>query len=195
MTTKRTFFWDSCVFYRFLTGKPADLVPDIEQYIQEAQKKDIQILCSTMSFAEIRPSALKQKGYGSIDEFLKDCSGVFVALDPMPEVMKQSAILKDLSFKHATKQPRVIGTPDAIQLLTCLFVREHMGLPDTVFHTFDDGGGKTWEGKGVPILSLAEWTIGIEGHPLIAKLLAMPRTQPAHPTPKLALPTPPGAKK
>jgi hypothetical protein len=97
--------------------------------------------------AEIRPSALRCKSFDNIDEFFDDFGGAFLPLSPTPEIMKRAAILKDRRYSHPKKGPRHIGTPDAIQLLTCLHAAEDLGYSEVVFHTFDNGGGKGWEGK------------------------------------------------
>ncbi len=181
----KALFWDSCVFYRYLTEHPNEYVMDIAQYIRDAQDGKVDILFSTITLAEIRPSALKQKGFEDIDEFLADFNGAFIPIGPTPDIMKQAAILKDRRYAHARKDPRHIGTPDAIQLLTCLHALEDLGYTDVTFHTFDNGGGKGWEGKCVPLLSFEEWTDGCEDEPLVGKIAALKRTRPIYPEPFL----------
>lgn len=184
-SSKPTYFWDSCVFYRFLNATSSAPATDIAQFIADAQANKISILCSTLAFAEIRPSALRKQGYETIDEFFDDMNGVFLPIGPTPEIMKRAAILKDHKYTHATKAARHMSTFDAIQLLTCLHAREDLGLAETVFHTFDDGGGKSWEGKCVPILSFEEWTSGCGHIPLVGKIVAMPRKKPEYEEPPL----------
>ncbi|SNS83673.1 hypothetical protein SAMN05880556_11320 [Azospirillum sp. RU38E] len=182
---RKALFWDSCVFYRYLTQTPPEYVADIVQYIRDAQAGQIDILFSTITLAEIRPSALRQRGFDHIDDFFDDVSGVFLPIGPTPEIMKRAAILKDRRYRHARKDPRHIGTPDAIQLLTCLHAAEDLGYEEVVFHTFDNGGGKGWEGKCVPLLSFEEWTAGCEDEPLVGKVAAMTRSLPLYPQPLL----------
>lgn len=184
---RKALFWDSCVFYRYLTGSPDEYLQDIVQYIRDSQEGKIDILISTITLAEIRPSALRQKSFNSFDEFYDDVGGAFLLLGPTPEIMKRAAILKDRQYTHAKKGPRHIGTPDAIQLLTCLHATEDLGYKDIIFHTFDNGGGKGWEGKCVPLLSFEEWTTGCENEPLIGRVAALTRTKPLYPEPLLPI--------
>ena len=37
MTPPKNVFWDSCVFIRFLTRQPQELLGHIDQYVQEAR--------------------------------------------------------------------------------------------------------------------------------------------------------------
>ena len=182
---RRALFWDSCVFYRYLTESPAEYVSDIAQYIKDAQTGKIDILFSTITLAEIRPSALTRKGFDNIDEFLDDFGGAFLPIAPTPEIMKRAARLKDRKYSHAVKDPRHFGTPDAIQLLTCLHAAEDLGYGEVIFHTFDNGGGKNWEGRCVPLLTFEEWTTGCENEPLVAKIAALQRSMPLYPEPLL----------
>jgi predicted nucleic acid-binding protein len=182
---RKALFWDSCVFYRYLTEIPNECVEDIVQYIRSAQRGDIDIIFSTITLAEIRPSSLRQKGYDGIDEFFDDFNSVFLPIGPTPEIMKRAAILKDRKYRHSRKDPRHMGTPDAIQLLTCLHAAEDLGYAEVIFHTFDNGGGKGWEGKCVPLLSFEEWISGCEDEPLIAKVAALTREKPLYPEPML----------
>lgn len=69
--------------------------------------------------------------------------------------------------------------------MTCVFARDVLGLEDIVFHTFDDGKGKNWEGKCVPLLSFDEWTGGLEDNELVQAVLKLPRQKPTHPEPNL----------
>lgn len=173
------------MFYRYLTESPAEYVRDIVQYIRDAQDGKIDILFSTITLAEIRPSALRRRGYDNIDEFFDDFGGAFLPIGPTPEIMKRAAILKDRRYTHAVKDPRHIGTPDAIQLLTCLHAVEDLDYKEVVFHTFDNGGGKGWEGKCVPLLSFEEWTAGCDDEPLVGRIASISRTKPLYPEPLL----------
>ena len=184
MTTGRSYFWDSNVFYRFLTKKPDECVPDLEQFVEDAQLGKCEILCSTLAFAEIRPSYLQKAGFASVDDFFEDVNGVFKPIAPSPDIMKKAAILKDWKYQHATKQSRDIGTADAIQLVTCLHAREDLQIGGIIFHTFDDGKSRVMGEKSVSLLSFEEWLVGCSGA-LQQRISSLPRQKPFHPSPKL----------
>jgi hypothetical protein len=76
---------------------------------------------------------------------------------------------------------RTLGTPDSIHLATCLHVRDTLGLTYVVFHTFDDGRGKNWEGKCVPLLSFERWYPPATRTPLITDVCNLPRLKPVYP--------------
>jgi hypothetical protein len=186
VTERAAYFWDSCVFYKFLNkAANAPYTADVVQFIEDAKRGEIDILCSTLIMAEIRPSALIRGGYPSILRFLDDMKGAFRLIGPTPDIMQKTAILKDHKYKHKAKEPRDISTPDAIHLLTCLHAKEDLGFDEIIFHTFDNGGGKNWEGKCVPLLTFQEWTDGTSNIPLIGKIAAMKREIPIHSTPHL----------
>lgn len=173
---------------RWLTGQPSDLVKHIDQYLMEADQGDRTIYVSTIAMAEIRPEFLKAKKIGSIFEFFDDFKSAFRLIGPTPDIMARSAHLKGFKYtKKGTKADRVVGTADAIHLMTCLHAKEDLGADDIVFHTFDEGKGKTWEGKCAPLIKFEEWCEGIRDNPLVAKVIALPRCKPEHPAPKLGL--------
>jgi len=66
----KNLYWDSCIFIRYLTRRPADLLGHIDQYVAEARDGKVQIHCSTLVFTEIRPRFLKQRGFGKAQDFL-----------------------------------------------------------------------------------------------------------------------------
>jgi len=186
MPTNPAYFWDSCIFYRFLDRlSAASHTADVVQFVADAKRGDIEILCSTLVLAEIRPSALIRGGYPSMSRFLEDMKGAFNMIAPTPDILGKTAVLKDRKYIHARKAPREISTTDAIHLLTCLHVQEDLDYTDIIFHTFDNGGGKTWEGRCVPLLTFEEWIGGAGNIPLIGKIAAMKRQLPNHPTPHL----------
>ena len=184
MAAREAYFWDSNVFYRFLSGQPDECVPDLKQFVKEAQEGKCDILCSTLAFAEIRPSALLTAGFASIGEFFEDAQSVFKPIAPSPDIMIKAAVLKDWKYKHAVKSPRQIGTPDAIQLATCLHAREDLKIANLIFHTFDDGKSKIMGEKSVSLLSFEEWLVGCN-EALQLRIANMPRQKPLHPSPEL----------
>lgn len=179
---KQAYFWDSNVFYRLLSGVPQDYVEDINKFAREAQSGEIDILCSTLVLAEVRPSHIMKSGIASQSEFYEDVKGVFKLIEPNPDIMLTSGVLKDWKYNHATKAPRDIGTPDAIQLSTCLYARDKLNYKSIIFHTFDDGKSKTMGEKSVSLLNFQDWLVGCSGHTQ-QQIALIPRQLPAHPTP------------
>ena len=154
----------------------------------EAEQGERAIYVSTVAMAEIRPEFLQAKKIGSIFDFFEDFKSAFRLISPTPDIMARSGQLKGLKYtKKGTKAQRVVGTGDAIHLMTCLHAKEELGAGDILFHTLDEGKGKTWEGKCVPLLKFEDWCEGLRDHPLVSKVIALPRRKPEHPAPKLAL--------
>jgi hypothetical protein len=177
------YFWDSCVFIRYLLNEPgAKFLRDISQYIEDAKNGKIQIHFSTIALAEIKPSHLHKRGYGDAHDFLEDFKGAFAPIGPSPDIFARSASIRDISYPNPNGgSARVVGTADAVHLITCLFARDELDLPNIVFHTLDDGKGKNWEGKCVPLLSFEKWTDGIPKNPYVPKICCLPREPPEHP--------------
>jgi predicted nucleic acid-binding protein len=185
-------FWDSCVFIRYLTESPPDHVGDIQEFIKDARAKKRTIYFSTLVYTEIRPRFLKA---GTIHDFFEDLSGTFVPVDPTPNVFVAAGAMRDLDPINPSdpKAPRrSLGTPDSIHLATCLHVRDTLGVPDIVFHTFDDGKGKNWEGRCVPLLSFERWYPAATRSQLIGDVCNLPRLRPAYPQMRLFPASAPG---
>lgn len=51
-----------------------------------------------------------------------------------------------------------------IHLMTYIQARDVPRLDDIIFHTFDDGKGKNWEGNCFLLLIFHEWTNGTENN-------------------------------
>src|SRR5579863_9056723 len=188
----KNLYWDSCIFIRYLTRKPADLLGHIDQYVAEARDGKVQIHCSTLVFSEIRPRFLKQRGFGKAQDFFADLGAAIAPFDPNPNILSWAGALRD----HDPVNPsdpnigednrRSIGTPDAIHLATCLYLRDVAGVTDIVFHTFDMGKGKTWEGRCVPLIGFERWFPPERRVGEVAEVCGLIRTMPRHPSPDLA---------
>lgn len=185
--TYKHLFWDSCVFIRYLLQpEGADLLPDIDQFIDDAKMGKVEIHFSTIALAEIKPNHFKNRGYKNFVEFSEDMKGAFRPIGPSPDIMMATSVIRDFPYPHPRNgKSRSLGTADGLHLMTCLFAKETLGLDDMVFHTFDDGGGRNWEGKCVPLLSFQEWCSGIPANPYTDKICQIPRTRPEHPNPRL----------
>lgn len=184
-------FWDSCVFLRYLTENPSDYVDDIARFISDAQRGDRKIYYSTICYTEIRPGYLKRQ-YSDIHELFKAWGRNFIPIEPNPNILIAAGEVRDVLPVNPsdpnTKTNRVIGTPDAIQLMTCLHLRDVLGVDDVVFHSFDKGRSTSWEGKCVPIIGFERWYPEEKRNGHIGDICSLPRAEPAHPDKDLLQP-------
>jgi hypothetical protein len=179
-------FWDACVIVRWLTESPPDFVDHISQYLREAREGARKIHISTISFTEVRPSHLRKKNFGSVIDLIEDFKSAFIPISPPPDVLTRAGHLKDLTFRKKgmkNNESRVVGTGDAIQLMTCIYAKDDLGIKDIVFHTFDEGKGKNWEGRCVPLIGFEDWCEGLADDPIVRQVIALPRCKPEHPKP------------
>lgn len=191
MSDPKNMFWDSCVFIRYLIQTPTEFLYDIGEFIRDAVKGDRKIYYSTIIYAEIKPSHLKKRGYESIEDFIKDFEGAFEPIDPNPNILADVGIMRDLLPEHPVKTAKLkLGTPDAIHLASCVYVRDTLGASDIVFHTFDATPGNGWEGKTVPIIGIEQWYTKHMSIRQISDACKLLRTQPQYPQTGLFAPTP-----
>jgi predicted nucleic acid-binding protein len=185
-------FWDTCVFARYLTRQPTEMLGDIDQYVADARDNKYVIYCSTLVFLELRPRLLRPSRFATPMEFIADLGSAFVPIDPNPNIMAYAGAMRDHepvnpSDPHISEErKRSIGTPDAIHLATCLHLRDVMGLNDIAFHTFDEGKGANWAGRCVPIIGFERWYPPDRPVREIADVCNLPRRRPQHPSPDLA---------
>jgi predicted nucleic acid-binding protein len=183
-------FWDSCVFIRYLTG--GVLADEIGSLIADARKKSRTIYFSTIAFAEIRQRHFKGTTFGDIQDFFHDLGAAFEPIDPNPNILIAAGELRDAaptspSGDTRAQAERVIGTADAIHLATCIYARDVMGISDIIFHTLDEGKGKTWEGRCVPLLGFERWFPEATRAPRVAEVCGLERRKPLHPQMGLGL--------
>jgi len=81
MLDPKNVFWDSCIFIRYLTQSPTEFLYDIGEFITDSKNGRRKIYYSTIVYAEVKPSHLKQRGYGAIEDFVKDFEGAFEPID------------------------------------------------------------------------------------------------------------------
>ena len=198
MTQVPNYFWDSCVFAAFLRDQSSAYdIDSIEQYLDEARDGKCLIYSSTMSSAEVLPSHLKKGAAGSFEEFLEDFKGAIIPIDPNPNIMSLSGLLRDLPYKKGASTKRRLGTPDAVMLATAIYMQEAHGLTLTCFHTFDKGNKKDSDGTGsVPLIGYETWCEDFTPVQMAVaqKVIAMKRIEPIHPEPHLFKPQPGGKK-
>jgi hypothetical protein len=125
------------------------------------------------------------KKHGNIRKFMADLKGAFYPIEPNPNILIAAGELKDARAVNPgdpkDKNPREIGTPDAIHLMSCTFARDALKITDIVFHTFDNGKGVTWEGKCVPLLSFEKWFPTETRTTRVNEVCSLPREKPIYP--------------
>ena len=185
MSKPEHMFWDSCVFFRYLTSSPTEFVDDIARFITDAKAGKRKIYFSTIAYVEISQEALTTGGYDTIRQFFDDWGRAFIPIEPNPNILIEAGELRDAKPVDPSN-PRIntkrkIGTPDAIHLMTCLYARDVLGLSDIVFHSFDTGRGATWEGKCIPMLGFERWYPNEHRARQINRVCDLPREQPLYP--------------
>lgn len=181
-------FWDSCVFTAFLQDEKDKYdVNSIAQYLDEARAGKCRIYTSSLVFAEVLPSTLKNSGIGSFQDFVEDFQGSIIVVDASPIVTQLAGRLRDLPYRRGQSTARRLATPDAIMLASCLHINDAVGIRVAAFHTFDDGKARGAEGRSVPLLSYHEWCEGFGAAELsVAKpVIDLVRVRPIHPSPEL----------
>jgi hypothetical protein len=192
MTDSRNLFWDSCVFIRYITRKPDIDLHHLDAIIEDVRSKDElrrrKIFYSTLALTEIRPRHLKPH-HGTIIEFFSSLGRNFEPVDPNPNILAAAGELRDVTPTDPStnkESARVVGTPDAIQLMTASFIKDEMGVSELVFQTYDKGRGAAWEGKCVPLLGLERWFPEVNRAPAVKRVCDLARKWPIHPHPGLA---------
>lgn len=185
-TTPTNHFFDSCVVARYLTGNPPDHVPEIAKLILEAMDDSPKrrIWFSTILVAEVRPSQLRNKGFGTIEDLMNTLSGAFNPIGPTMPILMRAARLRDHLYvkekPQSNEKPRILTVPDSIQLATCLHVKEALGVTDIEFNTFDDGKTKNYEDKAVSLLRFHEYATHLQDDADVKAVCNLVRVRPKH---------------
>jgi hypothetical protein len=170
-----------------LTDNPPGDKADLETMLRMARNGELRIWHSTLIYTEVRPALLEQGNFENVEHLVSDMEGVLLPVSPNPNVMMVAGKLRDHQFKRpdgirqATEKNRVMSVPDAIQLATCLHLRDDRGIPQIEFHTFDDGRGKNYEERAVSLLRLEEYSSHLKDVPEIQQACALPRLKPILP--------------
>jgi len=180
-------YWDTCVFIAHLSGDAVaygDYLADIDQFLREAENGKLSIHCSTITIAEITRANL---GTGlEYSDFEKMWGNGVVPISPDVNTMRVASELRSLVYTK-TGGKRKLSTPDAIHLASALELQETYGVPLDMFHTFDRGNSRDHDGKGVPIIGFETWCEACLDDPLAKKIIALNRSEPAHPNKELAV--------
>jgi hypothetical protein len=189
--TPTNHFFDSCVIARYLTEIPPNHVPDIAKMILESMSDTPKRLIwfSTILVAEVRPSQLRKKGFGSIEDLMNTLHGVLKPIGPTMPILMRAARLRDHQYlkerPQANEKPRILTVPDSIQLATCLHVKEALGITDIEFNTFDDGKSKNYEEKAVSLLRFHEYAAHLKDDADVAAVCSLNRMKPTHREPSM----------
>ncbi|WP_022675864.1 hypothetical protein [Novosphingobium sp. B-7] len=184
----KNLFWDSCTFIRYITRDVgADHFQDITRFVAEAKAGKRQIYYSTISLAEFKQDHFTGSEFGSVRDFFEDMGSACIPIEPNPNVLIAVGELR--GAKSTNPQPgapnRSIATPDAIVMMSCVFARDALGVSDIVLQTTDEGKGKTWYGRSVPILGFERWYPESTRTDRIKEVCSLRREKPIHPEPML----------
>jgi hypothetical protein len=75
MTPSANFYWDTCVFIRYLSRQPSGCLTDIDLFVEDVKKKNCRIYYSTILFAELKPRFFVGSKYGSVHDLIADLGG------------------------------------------------------------------------------------------------------------------------
>ena len=183
----RNIFWDSCIFITYLTGSPATWANHIDDWLKSAEGDGgPTIYYSTLAMAEIKPSHLAKRSFGTFQDLVDRIGGTFSPIDPTPDIMLNAARMRDIPPLHSIKTAsRVISMSDAIQLSSCVFAQHEMDLPDIRFHTLDHKAGTNAGEKTVPIIGLEDWFEVQRRNLILRDVCNLVREFPTHPNPTL----------
>lgn len=182
----KQYYWDTCVFIAHLADEReahGEVIEDIGQFLEESARGECIIHCSTITIAEITRANIK--GGHDFDEFRALWGGGIVPVSPDPNTMHLASELRSLIYTKTGGQRR-LHTTDAIHLASALTLIDVYGVPLEAFHTFDAGGKRDPEGKGVPLLGYQDWCEQCEDDPLARRIIDMVRTKPLHPNRRLS---------
>ncbi|MDX2101670.1 MAG: hypothetical protein SF002_03920 [Alphaproteobacteria bacterium] len=105
-TDRPVFFWDSCVFFRYLnrdTADHPDYLEHIARFVSDLDQKRIGVFCSGMALAEITPTAIVTSGR-TIKDFYDTFMAHFTVIHTNNEIMKSVAQVKGRSYIHKDPQ-------------------------------------------------------------------------------------------
>lgn len=183
------YYRDTCVFIAYLNDDRAAygaLVDDIQQFLDEAQRGECRIHCSTITIVEITKNRMKPDRYDSFPAFLRAFASAVIPVTPDPNIMALASELRSLTYTK-TGGERKLHTPDAVHLASAISLRETFRVPLKAFHTFDNGKTRGAEGPGTPLLTFETWCEKCADDPLARKVIEMTRSHPIHPNKKLNL--------
>lgn len=182
----KNLFWDSCVFIRYITNDvDAPHFDDIARFVADAKAGKRQIYYSTITLAEFRLEYFNASKFGSIHDFFDDMGSACLPVEPNPNVMISVAELRSSKSTNPgdPRAPgRAIATPDAIVMMSAVYARDALGIDDLVLQSTDEGKGKNWFGKSVPIIGFENWYPEAKRTDRVKEVCSLPREKPIHPS-------------
>lgn len=182
-------FWDSCIFIRYITNDVnAGHFDDIARLVADAKAGKRQIYYSTISLAEFRQEYFDGSQFGSIRDFFDDMGSACIPIEPNPNVMMAVSELRSAKSTNPSDpraSGRAIATPDAIVMMSAVYARDAHGISDIVLQSTDEGKGKGWFGRSVPIVGFERWYPEATRTDRVKEVCALPREKPIHPEPEL----------
>lgn len=182
-------FWDSCVFIRYITNDvDAPHFADIARFVDEAKANKRKIYYSTITLAEFRQEYFDNSKFGSIQDFFDDMGSACIPIEPNPNVMISVGELRSVPSTNPgdpKTKGRVIATPDAIVMMSAVYARDALGIEDIVLHSTDEGKGKGWAGKTVPIVGFETWYPEATRTDRVKEVCSLARERPIHPIPDM----------
>ena len=191
--------WDTNILYRWFQPEGTDYVDHIKKYLEESALGEVDIYISTITLAEIRPSAISKIGMSPL-QVLSAISASFIPIDTSPDIMSLAGYLRDQRYREinvpeSKASSRPLGTGDAIHLATAVALREEFGVQNLTLHSFDEGKSKSTEegSKTVPILGFEKWCRDCADDEEIQKVISVPKKKPEHPACPLPIKNKPNA--
>lgn len=183
-------FWDTCVFIRYFVGDASQPhFSDICRFVEEARAGKRKIHFSTITLAEFNQNHFQGGDYGSVRDFLEDMGSACVPIEPNPNIMIASGELRSAKAtdpgRPSKPTNRVISTPDAIMLMSCIYARDALGISDIVLHSTDEGKHPNWAGKCIPIIGFDWWYPDATRTDRVKEVCSLAREKPIHPEPQL----------
>lgn len=182
----KQYYWDTCVFIAYLADEReayGNIIDDIGQFLEESERGECVINCSTITIAEITRNNCSEGV--DFDDFTKQWGGGIIPLSPDINTMRIASELRS-SIYMKTGGERKLHTADAIHLATALTLIDAYGVNLDEFHTFDKGGKRSPDGKGVPLLGYDTWCEKCADDPLVKRIIDMTRSKPQHAAKKLS---------
>ncbi len=181
-------FIDTNVILHHANNDSGQYAPDIATILEEAvgTSPKRKLWVSNILFGELRPSYFEVGKFKNYDEFVRYIRSIATVVSPDPNVMLGTARVRDISWKRSNPMPdekeKRLTLGDALHLMTALWVKEAVNVPDLEFLTLDNKSGTSIETdigtKSLPLLDLENYTSGIGSNPDVIDLINLPRTRP-----------------
>lgn len=154
MASKRSFYWDACMFYEVLGDEPvsAQKRAGVQDVLTDNKADKNVIFTSIITHLEVLPRKLAMKDVDDDREYLALFDGSrFVEQEINRNVLLRAREIRDYYYRPAGPEgtgAKMMDAADAIHLATASVYQA------AEFHTRDDDK----KGVKVPLLSLYDWS-------------------------------------